>query len=183
MVWRYMSDAPTVGPDHSAAASAGKPLAMLSVWSNTWTFTHRYPQCTVSCWRWLRRQDRQPEMCTLAHCPNCPKLCVYFHRKVGYILSWQWYLRWDDKLSTCFLKQRKEVLNARCVERRSSAPPPSPPIYSSTQTPGPTPVSTVERDSTRSQTWRNTPTSTQVRREEHPQSTKVRDPTSDLIVL
>lgn len=57
---------------------------------------------------------------------------------------------------------RSVALAAKCVERCSSARPRCPPISSSTRTPGLTPASTVARGSTRSRTWRNILSFTQV---------------------
>lgn len=51
---------------------------------------------------------------------------------------------------------RSVALAARSVERSSSAHPHYPHISSSTQTHGLTPVNTVAKGSTRSQTWRST---------------------------
>lgn len=59
----------------------------------------------------------------------------------------------------CF---RRGHLAVQCVEKSSNAPPPSPLICSYIQTPGPTPASTVASGSTRSPTWRNTPSFTPV---------------------
>lgn len=59
----------------------------------------------------------------------------------------------------CFRRGRLAV---QCVGKCSSAPPPSPLICSYIQTPGPTPASTVAKGSTRSLTWRNTPSYTPV---------------------
>ena len=61
-------------------------------------------------------------------------------------------------LSLC----RNGALTVRSVAKASKGRLRCPHICSSTQTPGPTPVSTAARGSIRSQTWRNTPSPTLV---------------------
>lgn len=67
---------------------------------------------------------------------------------------------WIHNYSVCCF--RRGHLGVQCVEKCSSAPPPSLLICSYIQTPGPTPASTVAKGSTRSRTWRNTPLYTPV---------------------
>lgn len=62
---------------------------------------------------------------------------------------------------------RKKASSAKCVANHSSAPPPCPHTCSSTRTRGPTPASTAAKGSTRSLTWRNTHTFTQVTESGH----------------
>lgn len=86
------------------------------------------------------------------------------HRsKVGFtFLLWDHPVGWSASCTNIICCFRRGRLAARCAAKYSSAPLPSPLICWYTQTPGRTPASTVAKASTRSPTWRNTPSSTQV---------------------
>lgn len=90
--------------------------------------------------------------------------CYGFEQNAQCTLKWSIYYTnkhfWVHNYSVCCF--RKGHLDVQCAEKCSSAPPPSPLICSYIQTPGPTPASTVAKGSTRSRTWRNTPSYTPV---------------------
>lgn len=88
-------------------------------------------------------------------CTMHTKIISFMHVWGYNIYMWRIHIY----VTCCFRRGRLAVL---CVGKCSSAPPPSPLICSYIQTPGPTPASTVAKASTRSLTWRNTPSYTPV---------------------